>query len=86
MKLEEEIKQKRFRSEKHKAVINLMYTGNWVYSVNKAILKQYNLSPEQYNVLRILRGQYPILLLSCCLMSVCWIKCLMCPALWKSSG
>ncbi|MFP4092365.1 MAG: MarR family winged helix-turn-helix transcriptional regulator [Cyclobacteriaceae bacterium] len=59
MKLEEEIKQKRFRSEKHKAVINLMYTGNWVYSVNKAILKQYNLSPEQYNVLRILRGQYP---------------------------
>jgi DNA-binding MarR family transcriptional regulator len=59
MKLEEEIKQKRFKSEKHKAIINLMYTGNWVYSVNKAILKNFNLSPEQYNVLRILRGQFP---------------------------
>ncbi len=59
MKLEEEIKQKKFISEKHKAVINLMYTGNWVYSINKSILKTYQLSPEQYNVLRILRGQYP---------------------------
>lgn len=59
MKLEEEIKQKRFSNEKHKAVINLMYTGNWVYSINKSILKPYNLSTEQYNVLRILRGQYP---------------------------
>jgi len=59
MKLEEEIKQKKFSSEKHKAVINLMYTGNWVYSINKSILKNFNLSPEQYNVLRILRGQYP---------------------------
>lgn len=59
MKLEEEIKQKKFSSERHKAVINLMYTGNWVYSINKSILKNYTLSPEQYNVLRILRGQYP---------------------------
>jgi DNA-binding MarR family transcriptional regulator len=59
MKLEEEIKQKKFSSEKHKAVINLMYTGNWVYSINKSILKYFNLSPEQYNLLRILRGQYP---------------------------
>lgn len=59
MKLEEEIKQKKFGSQRHKAVINLMYTGSWVYSINKGILKNYNLSPEQYNVLRILRGQYP---------------------------
>lgn len=59
MRLEEEIKQKKFRSERHKVIINLMYTGNWVYSINKSILKQYNLSPEQYNLLRILRGQYP---------------------------
>lgn len=59
MNLEEEIKQRKFSSEKHKAVINLMYTGNWVYYINKSILKNFNLSPEQYNVLRILRGQYP---------------------------
>lgn len=59
MKLEEEIKQRKFVSEKHKVIINLMYTGNWVYSINKSILKRYNISPEQYNVLRILRGQHP---------------------------
>jgi len=59
MKLEDEIKQKKFGSEKHRAIINLMYTGNWIYSFNKSILKSFNLSPEQYNVLRILRGQYP---------------------------
>lgn len=59
MRLEEEIKQKKFKSEYQKATINLLYTGNWVYSLINAILKNYNLSPEQFNVLRILRGRHP---------------------------
>lgn len=59
MKLEDEIKQKKFKSEYQKATINLMYTGNWVYSLVNTILKNYNLSPEQFNVLRILRGHHP---------------------------
>lgn len=59
MRLEEEIKQKKFKSEYQKATINLLYTGNWVYSLVNAILKNYNLSPEQFNVLRILRGRHP---------------------------
>ena len=50
MKLEEEIKQKKFRSEKHKAIINLMYTGSWVYSINKSILKTYNISTDRRQV------------------------------------
>jgi DNA-binding MarR family transcriptional regulator len=57
MKLEEEIKQDSFRNEYQKLTINLLFTGNWVYSLNKKFLKPYAISPEQYNVLRILRGQ-----------------------------
>ncbi len=59
MRLEEEIKQKKFQNEYQKAAVNLIYTGNWVYSLVNTILKPYNLSPEQFNVLRILRGRYP---------------------------
>lgn len=59
MKLEEEIKQKNFKNEKQKMVINLLYTGNWIgLKVNK-FMKNYGLTLQQYNVLRILNGQYP---------------------------
>lgn len=59
MKIEEEIKQNNFKTEHQKATINLIYTGNWVYSLVNTILRPYNLSPEQFNVLRILRGLHP---------------------------
>ena len=59
MKIEEEIKQNKFSSEYHKLLINILYTGNWLYHKNKKFLKGYGVSPEQYNVLRILRGQHP---------------------------
>ena len=59
MELEKAIKQKHFKSEYEKAIVNVLYTGNWAYALNKKALKIYDLSPEQYNVLRILRGQYP---------------------------
>src|SRR5690606_17571768 len=59
MKLEDEIKQDKFHSQYHKLMINLLFTGNWVYYHNKKFLKRYGISPEQFNVLRILRGQYP---------------------------
>lgn len=59
MDIEDEIKQKKFKSVHHKAAINLLYTGNWIYSTINYLLKQYNLSPEQFNVLRILRGRHP---------------------------
>lgn len=56
MRLEEEIQQPGFSSEYHKLMVNLLYTGNWATAVNKRFLKPYKLSPEQYNLLRILRG------------------------------
>ncbi len=57
--LEDEIKQRKFQSEFHKAVVNIIYTGNWMHAFNAGKLKQFQLTPEQYNVLRILRGSHP---------------------------
>jgi len=59
MRLEDEIQQKKFDSEYIKLVLNIMYTGNWLHLVQSRKLKKYGLSHQQYNVLRILRGQYP---------------------------
>jgi DNA-binding MarR family transcriptional regulator len=60
MKLEEEIKQTRkFASEQQKLLVNIIYTSNWLRLIHTKSLKPYGISPEQYNVLRILRGQYP---------------------------
>ncbi|MCB0481157.1 MAG: MarR family transcriptional regulator [Flavobacteriales bacterium] len=59
MKIEEEIKQKQFGSPQEKAVVNLMYTYNWLKDRRSVFLKEYDLSNQQFNVLRILRGQYP---------------------------
>ena len=59
MKLEKEIKQKKFQSEYHKAAVNILYTYSWLNGKNIKIFKDYELSPQQFNILRILRGQYP---------------------------
>lgn len=59
MGLEDDIRQQKFASEHQKAAINILYTGSWVYSGNAARLKKYGITPEQYNVLRILRGSHP---------------------------
>lgn len=55
--LEEAIKQKEFKDPYNKLVVNLLYTHSYLVSAQNGILKPYDLSPEQYNVLRILRGQ-----------------------------
>ncbi|MBS1516506.1 MAG: MarR family transcriptional regulator [Bacteroidetes bacterium] len=59
MKIEEEIKQKRFDSEYAKLIVNIIFTGNWINLKTSEILKKENLTLQQYNILRILRGQYP---------------------------
>lgn len=59
MKLEDEIKQQNFRSDYQKAAINLIYTHNWLVDQLKTIFKGYDVTVQQFNVLRILRGQYP---------------------------
>ena len=60
MKIEDEIKQsKKFKSEFLRLAINISFTSSWLYRTNSKFLKQYGISPEQFNVLRILRGQHP---------------------------
>jgi DNA-binding MarR family transcriptional regulator len=59
MRLEDEISQKQFRNNKHKAIVNLVYTYNWIYSKQYDLLKPYDLTIQQYNILRILKGQHP---------------------------
>lgn len=57
MSLENDIKQEKFRSEYNKMIVNLIFTHNWVLAKEMEILRPYNLTVSQYNVLRILRGQ-----------------------------
>ena len=59
MKIEQEIQQKEFRNEYHKLMINIFFTNNWLIEKTVQRLKPYKLTPKQYNVLRILRGQSP---------------------------
>jgi DNA-binding MarR family transcriptional regulator len=57
MSIEKEIKQKSFKSEYQKALINILFTGGWIEHLQTQFFKQWSISPQQYNVLRILRGQ-----------------------------
>lgn len=63
MSLEQDIKQEKFQNEFHKASINILYTGSWLYNVHATYLKKFDITPEQFNVLRILRGAHPLSLM-----------------------
>lgn len=54
-KIDEELKS-RFESEQQKAMLNVMFTANWFKSQQVGLFKPYGISPQQYNILRILRG------------------------------
>jgi DNA-binding MarR family transcriptional regulator len=59
MKLEQKISQKTFRNSHHRAIVNIIFTYNWLYERHSKLLKPYRLTVQQFNLLRILRGQYP---------------------------
>jgi DNA-binding MarR family transcriptional regulator len=59
MELEKEINQKKFKSPAHKLAVNLIYTFNWLNEYQVNLLKPFDLTLQQFNVLRILRGQHP---------------------------
>lgn len=48
--------QSNFPSEKIKALINIKYTSSWLNKKEVAFFKPYGISPQQFNILRILRG------------------------------
>ena len=56
-RLRQEIKQtKPFGSLEQEVLLNLVRSADYVMRAHEDTLKGYGLSPEQYNVLRILRG------------------------------
>jgi DNA-binding MarR family transcriptional regulator len=59
MKIEEEIRQSKFRNTHHKAMINLIFTSNWLTTKQSEQLKPHGITGQQFNILRILKGQHP---------------------------
>ncbi len=55
VKIEEELNMA-FKSEHQKLFLNLLFTSNWLRHMDIERLRPYGLSPQQYNILRILRG------------------------------
>jgi len=59
MRIDEEIQSTNFEDNYHKAVINISYTYGWLNNTFKCKFEKHKLTNQQFNVLRILRGQYP---------------------------
>ena len=59
MKLEQAIQSSKFKNEVQKAGLNIMYTAWWLKTLSCKELKDFGLTHEQYNVLRILKGKHP---------------------------
>jgi len=59
MTIEEEIKQAKFKSPHQKAVLNLLFTANWIQNKQRELFEPFGITGQQYNMLRILRGQHP---------------------------
>ena len=56
MTLEKDINQHTFRSEYQKAALNLIYTFNWVNEKIDRQFEPFDITQQQFNILRILRG------------------------------
>ena len=59
MEIGKEIKQSKFKNEYQKMLINILFTSGWLSSKHAFNLKPYGISTQQFNLMRILRGQHP---------------------------
>ncbi|MDB5281133.1 MAG: transcriptional regulator [Bacteroidota bacterium] len=59
MTLEELLGNTRFLNERHKAIVGVLYVSNWIVKQQNVVYESEGLNAQKYNVLRILRGQYP---------------------------
>jgi len=59
MQIDKEIQSTNFEDNYHKVVINISYTSGWLNNATREKFEEYNLTTQQFNILRILRGQYP---------------------------
>ncbi len=56
MGINKEINQASFRNEYHKALVNVIYSSNWILERVKKFVEKEDITHQQYNILRILRG------------------------------
>jgi len=56
MGIEKEIAQRNFKNEYHKTAVNLIFTFHWLNEKMNAIFDQHDITSQQFNILRILRG------------------------------
>jgi DNA-binding MarR family transcriptional regulator len=59
MELEKEIASTNFENNHHKTVVNVIYTYGWVTNLLRRCFDKHDITMQQFNILRILRGQYP---------------------------
>lgn len=57
--LEKLITQKNFENDHQRGLVSLIFVGNWITSRHQQFFKRYDITMQQYNILRILRGQHP---------------------------
>jgi len=57
--IEKLLAQKAFENEYTKGMISLVFVGNWIVSRNQQFFKKFDITMQQFNILRILRGQHP---------------------------
>jgi DNA-binding MarR family transcriptional regulator len=59
MHLESELKLKQFKTAEERTIVNIIYTAYRINDRLSCLLAPFKISIQQYNILRILRGQYP---------------------------
>ena len=59
MGIDKDIHQDRFLNEHQRASVNILFTYGWMMERIKDFLKPVDITPQQFNILRILRGNYP---------------------------
>lgn len=56
MSIDKDIQQRKFRNEYQKAAVNVLYTSGWINEKMKQFFGEVDITPQQYNILRILKG------------------------------
>ena len=59
MGIDQDIHQSKFRNQLQKASVNLLYTYGWMVERTKELFSLEDITPQQFNILRILRGSHP---------------------------
>lgn len=59
MQIDKEIQSDKFEDDYHRVTINILFTYGWLGNLMRGQFEKHNITQQQFNVLRILRGQYP---------------------------